>query len=609
MSRCSGASSLTFAMASFGQRLPDWIEGQTRALSYFGGVPKAIVCDNLKAGVVKALWFEPTLNQTFAAMAEHYDTTILPTRSRKPRDKGKVEGAVLIVERWILARLRHRRFFNLTDLNSAIGGLLEELNNRPMRHIGKSRRQLFEEIERAALAPLPSEPFEYAEWKTAKVHPDYHVEVDKTFYSVPHRLIGRRVDVRLTYRAVEIFQDHTRVASHVRRSQRGGHVTVNEHMPKAHQRYANMTPAGLIKMAARIGVNAATLVERMMRERPHPEQGYRSGHGDHRPGAALRARSAGSGLRAGARHQRHQLLLGERHPQIRARPRKPSRRARQSHALARQHPWRHLLSMKQRNIVMLTHPTLDQMQALGLAGMAMAYRQLAEQDNAADLSRDEWLGLMLDREAAMRADRRLTNRLAAAKLRFVDACIEDIDFASRRGLDRRNTLQLAQGAWLKAHENLIITGQTGTGKTWLACAFGRQAARLDHSVLYLRMPRLFEDLAMARLDGRFPRLIDKLARVQLLILDDWGTHTLNDQQRLDLLEIFEERYRRKSTLITAQLPVAQWHDMIGEPTIADAILDRIIHNAHRIALEGDSMRRQKASRPLTDVENSETNTN
>ncbi|MER8396458.1 ATP-binding protein, partial [Mesorhizobium sp. M1340] len=174
-------------------------------------------------------------------------------------------------------------------------------------------------------------------------------------------------------------------------------------------------------------------------------------------------------------------------------------------------------------------------------------------------------------------------------------------------LDRRNTLSLAQGAWLKAHENLIITGQTGTGKTWLACAFGRQAARLDHSVLYLRMPRLFEDLALARLDGRFPRLIDKLARVQLLILDDWGTHSLTDQQRLDLLEIFEERYRRKSTLITAQLPIAQWHAMIGEPTIADAILDRIIHNAHRLTLEGDSMRKQKAPPLLTGAENGEIN--
>jgi DNA replication protein DnaC len=237
--------------------------------------------------------------------------------------------------------------------------------------------------------------------------------------------------------------------------------------------------------------------------------------------------------------------------------------------------------------------------------MAAAWRDIAEQDTSGDLTRDEWLGLMLDREIAARADRRLTNRLASAKLRFVDACIENVDFAARRGMDRRNILSLAQGAWLNARENLIITGQTGTGKTWLGCAFGRQAARQDHSVLYLRMPRLFEDLALARLDGRFPRVVDKLARVQLLILDDWGTHSLNDQQRLDLLEIFEERYRRKSTLITAQLPVAAWHEMIGEPTIADAILDRIIHNAHRIALEGDSMRRQKAPSGLTQDPNPE----
>jgi transposase len=274
-----GASSFTFAMASHSQQLPDWIDGQCRALAFFGGVPKAVVCDNLKSGVAKALWFEPTLNQTFAAMAEHYDTTILPTRSRRPRDKGKVEGAVLIVERWILARLRNQCFFGLAELNAAIARLLTDLNDRPMRHVGKSRRQIFEEIERSALAALPAEAFEYAEWKRARVHPDYHVEVDKTFYSVPHRLIGRQVDVRLTHRVVEIFCDHERVASHVRTSQRRGHVTVNEHMPKAHQRYANRTPASLIEKAGRIGANTATLVERLMRDRPHPEQGYRSAMG------------------------------------------------------------------------------------------------------------------------------------------------------------------------------------------------------------------------------------------------------------------------------------------------------------------------------------------
>ena len=256
---------------------------------------------------------------------------------------------------------------------------------------------------------------------------------------------------------------------------------------------------------------------------------------------------------------------------------------------------------------MLTHPTLEQMQALGLKGMAAAYHDLAEQGQAEDLGREDWLALMLDREAATRADKRLANRLRAAKLRFSEACIEDIDFATERGLDRRNILALAGGAWLKTHENLIVTGQTGTGKTWLGCAFGHQAARLDHSVLYVRMPRLFEDLAMARLDGRLPRLIDKLARVQLLILDDWGTHGLNDRQRLDLLEICEERYRRKSTLIIAQVPVAKWHDLIGEPTIADAILDRVIHNAHRITLKGESMRKKNPTTDLTQPINSENN--
>jgi len=274
-----GASSYTFAVASLHQRLPDWIEGQVRALEYFGGVPASIVCDNLKAGVAKALWFEPTLTTTFAAMAEHYDTTVLPTRPAKPRDKGKIEGAVLIAERWIIARLRNRQFFDLAVLNAEIGHLLEVLNGKTMRHVGRSRRELFDEIERAALKALPVTPFEYAEWKTARVHPDYHVAVDRNFYSVPHGLIGRKVDVRLTQRVVEIFQDHKRVASHVRSSQRGFHITVNAHMPKAHQRYADRTPASLIERAARMGTNVAVMVERMMRDRRHPEQGYRSAMG------------------------------------------------------------------------------------------------------------------------------------------------------------------------------------------------------------------------------------------------------------------------------------------------------------------------------------------
>jgi transposase len=212
-------------------------------------------------------------------MATHYDTTVLPTRPRKPRDKGKVEGAVLIVERWILARLRNQQFFSVEALNMTIAELLEDLNARPMRHVGLSRRQLFDEVEHPALRPLPDTPYEYAEWKRAKVHPDYHVEVLHTFYSVPNRLIGRTVDVRLTRRMVEIFHAHERVALHVRRGQRGGHVTVNEHMPKAHQRHAGMTPQSLIGRAANVGYNTAVVVERLMRDKPHPEQGFRSALG------------------------------------------------------------------------------------------------------------------------------------------------------------------------------------------------------------------------------------------------------------------------------------------------------------------------------------------
>ncbi len=244
---------------------------------------------------------------------------------------------------------------------------------------------------------------------------------------------------------------------------------------------------------------------------------------------------------------------------------------------------------------MLTNPTLEHMYKLGLSGMAVAWRELSEQPETRAMEKDEWLGLMLDREFAVRADKRLASRLAAAKLRFPQACVEDIDFRTPRNLDRRATMALAQGQWLKNYENLIITGKTGTGKSWLACALARQAARHDHTVLYVRTPRLFEDLAMAKLDGRYPRLMSKLMKVQLLILDDFATHSLNDQQRFHLFEIIEERYQRRSTLITAQVPVSTWFELIGDATVADAILDRVVHNAHRITLEGDSMRKKKQS--------------
>jgi DNA replication protein DnaC len=242
---------------------------------------------------------------------------------------------------------------------------------------------------------------------------------------------------------------------------------------------------------------------------------------------------------------------------------------------------------------LLTHPTLDQLRQLGLAGMARAFGELATTAQGGELEHAEWLGLLLDRELAGRQDRRLKARLRYARLRH-QAAIEDVDYRTPRGLDRALFQKLAGGSWIEERQNLIIEGPTGVGKSWLACALGHKACRDNHSVLYQRIPRLFADLALAHGDGRYARLMRALGGVKLLILGDWGLEPLGPEQQRDLLEIVEERYSRGATLITSQLPVDRWHDLIGNPTLADAILDRIVHNAHRIQLRGESLRRKKA---------------
>ena len=240
---------------------------------------------------------------------------------------------------------------------------------------------------------------------------------------------------------------------------------------------------------------------------------------------------------------------------------------------------------------MLTHPTLDQLQQLGLAGMARAFTELEANASSAELSHAEWLGLLLDRETTDRYDRRLRARLRYARLRH-QAVVEDVDYRAARGLDRALFQSLAGGRWIEEAQNLIIEGPTGVGKSWLACALGHKACRDNRSVLYQRVPKMFADLALGRGDGRYPRLMRAIAGVKLLILDDWGLEPLGPEQRRDLLEIVEERYGRGATLITSQIPVDRWHELIGEPTLADAILDRVIHNAHRLQLRGDSLRKK-----------------
>jgi transposase len=270
-----GASNYTYAEATWTQSLPDWIGAHVRALAFIGGVPAQLIPDNPKVGVDRANWYEPGLNRTYLDLATHYGTAILPTRPRKPRDKAKVEVAVLVVERWILARLRNRRFFLLAELNRTIAELVADLNRRPMRRLGVSRRDLFLELDYPALKPLPAEPYEYAQWRVRRVGLDYHVDIDGHYYSVPHRLIRQQLDARITERTIELFDKGERVAVHLRGG-RGRHTTIAEHMPSAHRRYAEWTIERLRSDAAAIGPSTAKLVALILESRPHPEQGYRA---------------------------------------------------------------------------------------------------------------------------------------------------------------------------------------------------------------------------------------------------------------------------------------------------------------------------------------------
>ena len=271
-----GASHYCYAEATMSQSLPDWIGSHVRALEYFGGVPEILVPDNLLSGVTRAHRYEPLLNTTYQDMATHYSVAILPARVRKPRDKAKVEVAVQLVERWILARLRHHTFFSLAELNAAIAELLEQLNTRPLYKLPGCRRSQFEQLDRPALRSLPVTRYVFAEWKRARVHLDYHIEVDHHYYSVPYVLVGQQLDVRLTAHTLEVFQRGHRVASHARSRELGRHTTLPEHMPKSHREYAHWTPIRLIAWAAKSGPATARLVESLMASRAHPQQGFRA---------------------------------------------------------------------------------------------------------------------------------------------------------------------------------------------------------------------------------------------------------------------------------------------------------------------------------------------
>lgn len=272
-----GVSSYTYAEATPNQQMEHWLKVQSNAFEFYDGCPQLLIPDNTKTGVTKACRYEPDLNPTYQEFAAHYHVAVLPTRPRKPRDKAKVESAVQVVQRWVVMRLRHRRFFSIIEANQAIRELLEYLNQRPFRKRREdSRASLFEKIDRPALQPLPAERYDLSQWAQARVNIDYHIAFDGNWYSVPYALTGESVEVRSTPATVEIFHRGKRVASHLRHRGRNQNVTQNEHRPKSHQAHLEWTPSRMVNWAAKVGPHTAQVVQRILDDKPHPEMGYRA---------------------------------------------------------------------------------------------------------------------------------------------------------------------------------------------------------------------------------------------------------------------------------------------------------------------------------------------
>ena len=517
-----GASNKTFAEAFENEKLAAWIEAHCHAYNFFQGVARITVPDNLKTGVIRPCRYEPLLHRSYQEMAEHYGTVIIPGRIKKPRDKAKVEGAVLIAERQILAALRDQRFFHVGQLNAAIVPLLTRLNAQPFQKLEGSRNSWFEAVEKDRLLPLPATAFELADWSTAKVNIDYHVAVENHFYSAPYQLVHQQLDVRLTDKTVELFQHGKRVAAHRRSYQSGRFTTLEEHRPKSHQRYLAMDsqPHPGVGQNHRAGVRQGRGENHGRPASSRTRLSLRLGH--HPPGQGRGPRPLGS--RLPARPALWHLFLYQRQLHSPKQPGKPTLGTRA--ALAQSGPRKSsaavLTTTKTLPIhIMLITQTLEKLQALRLDGMAQALEEQRRQNDIVPLSFEDRLALLVERQWLWRENRALVTRLKNAQLK-INASLEDLDYRPSRGLKRAQIEQLRACPWIKEHRNCLITGPTGCGKTFLACALGAQACREGHRTLYFYAPKFFRALETARADGSLLPLLKKLARSPLVIIDDLG---------------------------------------------------------------------------------------
>ena len=597
-----GASQLTYVEVRESQQEADWIRANEGALRYFGGSTEALIPDNTKTAVARSDPYEPGLNPVFEEFALHYGLVVMPTRVRRPRDKALVENAVRLVYQRISCRLQGQVFFSLAELNAAVRELLEQHNGKAFDRLPYSRRELFELVERAALRPLPSEPFMMKSTTMGTVGVNYHVELreDRHYYSVPHPLRRRDPPTRVKIvlgrsGGVPLLGQRTRGAapprSHPQRLYDAGG--------------AHAEPPSLVCGVEPRALPLVGCLHGIGNQRAH-RQGLVLGSlspasvpqlfGDSESCPSPRVGSAERGVRQGPADRNSLLHPYQEHPRPQGGTRSIPTARPGAAAPAREPARRRVLQLTGRTATMNNNQaTIEKLERMGMWGMMRTFRQSMDSSRAAEETPDELFARLVDAEWDERQGRRLARLLKNARMRY-RAGMEDVDFHLKRNLEKNQLLRLADCAWVEQHQDLILTGPCGCGKSFLASMFGQQACLRGLTVSYWSAAKLFEHMKLCKADGSYLRELSRLARKRLWILDDFGLEVLDTASRLILLEILEDRHGRASSLFTSQLPVAQWHTIIGDPTIADAICDRIVHTAHRIELKGESVRKLYAQR-------------
>ena len=523
-------------------------------------------------------------------MAEHYGTAILPARPRSPKDKASVEGSVGVVSTWILAALRNWQFLSLPELNQAIHEKLEALNHKPFQKREGSRASCFED-EKLFLLPLPAQPFELAVWKVATVQYNYHVSVERMNYSVPYEYIKQKVDVRLTRTTVEIFFAGTRIASHLRLHGRPSqYSTAEEHMPPDHQAYLQWNGERFLRWAEQMGQHTTAVVRLFLSANKVEQQGYKScmallkladRYSPQRlENACWKALSYTSSpslksIQSILKSGQDQLLSED----VQAKPETPK-----AHKFTRGAGYSNMLS----------NETVRKLREMHLGVMAEAFSAQLKDTQFQAVAFEDRFAMLVDAEWSARKSNRLVRLIRNAGYADPAACVENIEYLPERRLDREQILRLASCAYLHEAHNVIILGATGAGKTYLACALGMAASRSFYTVRYIRLPDLLVEISAARANGTYRDYMKKLKKEKLLILDEWLLYPLKEAEARDVLELVEARNKVSSTIFCSQYDTSEWHENLYDPTLADAICDRIIYNAYTIQIEGESMRKRKA---------------